>query len=96
MRSLWCVLSCTLTCHNTITIGKCYYGPRKVRNEITTHLYQWYHKDVFDCILKLLAISKNVNFEDSNDSPILNREAINLFCEFICMLILLKCFIWLI
>ena len=27
-----------------------------------------------------LPIGKNINFEDSDDSPIVNREAINLFC----------------
>ena len=44
-------------------------------------------KDVFDSVLKPLiiqsplSIGKDINFEGSDDSPIVNREAINLFCE---------------
>ena len=40
-------------------------------------------KDIFDSILKpliiqsLLAIAKDINFKDSDDSPILNYKAIN-------------------
>jgi len=44
-------------------------------------------KDVFDSILKPLImhsplpIGKAINCEDSDDSPIVNRKAVNLFCE---------------
>ena len=44
-------------------------------------------KDVFDSILKplirqsLLPIGKDINCEDSNGSPIVNREGVNLICE---------------
>ena len=44
-------------------------------------------KDVFDSVLKplmvqsSLPVGKDINFEDSDDSPIINREAVNLFCE---------------
>ena len=44
-------------------------------------------KDVFDSILKPLfmqfplLIGKDINCEDWYDSPIVNRVAINLFCE---------------
>ena len=44
-------------------------------------------KDVFDSIFKPLImqspllIAKDTNVEDSDDFPILNREAINLFCK---------------
>jgi hypothetical protein len=43
-------------------------------------------KNVFDFVLKTLitqsslAIGKDINFEDLDDSPILNYKAINLFC----------------
>ena len=43
--------------------------------------------DVFDSGLKPLIvhsplpIGKDLNFGDSDDSPIVNREAINLFCK---------------
>ena len=44
-------------------------------------------KDIFDSILKplivqsSLPIGKDINVEDSDDSPIVNRKAVNLFCE---------------
>jgi hypothetical protein len=44
-------------------------------------------KDVFDSVWKPwitqspLSIGKDINFEDSDDSLVVNREAINLFCE---------------
>jgi hypothetical protein len=44
-------------------------------------------KDGFDSVLKPfivlspLPIRENTNFENSYDSPIVNRKAINLFCE---------------
>ena len=44
-------------------------------------------KDIFDSVLKPLIIPsplplvKDTNSEDSDDSPIVNREAVNLFCE---------------
>ena len=44
-------------------------------------------KDVFDSVLKplitqsLIAIGKDTNLENSDDSPIRNCKAINLFCE---------------
>jgi hypothetical protein len=44
-------------------------------------------KDVFDSVLKPLiiqsplSIGKDINFEDLDDSLIVNRDAINLFCE---------------
>ena len=43
-------------------------------------------KEVFNSVLKplivqsLIPIGKNFNFEDSDDSSIVDREAINLFC----------------
>ena len=43
--------------------------------------------DVFDSILKPLImhspfpIGKDINYEDSDDSPIINHEGVNLFCE---------------
>ena len=44
-------------------------------------------KDVFDSILKPLIMQsallngKDINYEDSNDYPIVNRGAVKLFCE---------------
>ena len=44
-------------------------------------------KDVFDSILKPLVmqspllIDKDINYEDSDDSPIVKCEVVNLFCE---------------
>ena len=44
-------------------------------------------KDVFHSIFRHLImqsplpIDKDINYEDSNDFPILNHEAVNLFCE---------------
>ena len=57
------------------------------------------HKDVLDFVMKplitqsSLAIGKDTNFEDSYDSPILNRKAINLFMSKFYFFILFKCFI---
>jgi hypothetical protein len=44
-------------------------------------------KNIFDFVLKpliiqsILSIGKDINFEDSDDFPIVNRKAINLFYE---------------
>jgi hypothetical protein len=47
----------------------------------------WSHLEAFSYAIRL-PIRKNVNYEDSDASPIVTSEAVNLFCKYICLFFL--------